>query len=105
MDTSPVPKVPTMAGKGEIITGGTTGLVQRLPSGDVAKIPWAGDAREEDCRREMATEARIYERLGQHARLVEMKHWDLQTYTITLASIGEPGSCSYLYFIASATLG
>ncbi|KAL2756301.1 hypothetical protein ACRALDRAFT_1070619 [Sodiomyces alcalophilus JCM 7366] len=70
--------------KGQFIAGGTTSLVERLPSGDVIKTPWAGDAREDDCRREIAIEARIYQQLGEHPRLVKLRHWDAEAYTLTL---------------------
>ncbi|KAF2271386.1 kinase-like protein [Westerdykella ornata] len=71
-------------GKGEFIAGGTTSLVERLPSGDIIKTPWAGDIREEDCRREIAIEAQIYQRLGEHPRLVKLKGWDPEAHTLTL---------------------
>ncbi|RMD41799.1 hypothetical protein DV735_g3330, partial [Chaetothyriales sp. CBS 134920] len=70
--------------KGEFIAGGTTSLVERLSSGDVIKTPWTGDIREQDCRREIAIEAAVYRRLGEHARLVKMKHWDPEAHTLTL---------------------
>lgn len=71
-------------GKGEFIGGGTTGLVERLKSGDVIKSPWTGRPTASDCRQEMAIEAQIYERLGSHPRLVQLKHWDPIDYTLTL---------------------
>ncbi|KAL3420291.1 hypothetical protein PVAG01_08790 [Phlyctema vagabunda] len=70
--------------KGEFVAAGTTSLVERLPSGDVIKTPWAGDVREEDCRKEIAVEARIYQRLGKHPRLIELKGWDPEAYILTL---------------------
>jgi serine/threonine protein kinase len=70
--------------KGEFVAAGTTSFVERLPSGDIIKTSWAGDVREEDCRSEIAVEARIYERLGKHPRLVELKGWDLKAYTLML---------------------
>jgi len=36
-----------------------------------------------DCRQEMAIEAQIYERLGVHPRLVQFKHWDPVSHTLT----------------------
>lgn len=71
-------------GKGEFLGGGTTGLVERLPSGDAIKSPWTGRPTAADCRQEMAIEARIYERLGAHPRLVPLKHWDPVECTLTL---------------------
>ncbi|KAF4417820.1 serine threonine protein kinase [Fusarium austroafricanum] len=70
--------------KGDFIAGGTTSLVELLPSGDVVKTPLMGDAREEDCRKEIAIEAQVYKRLNEHPRLVKMKHWDSEECTLTL---------------------
>ncbi|KAH6955690.1 kinase-like domain-containing protein [Ilyonectria sp. MPI-CAGE-AT-0026] len=82
--------------KGEFIASGTTSLVERLPSGDVIKTPWAGDIREEDCRKEIAIEAQVYARLGEHARLAKMKHWDSEAYTLTLEYMPNGTLESYL---------
>ena len=71
-------------GNGEFLGGGATGLVERLRSGDVVKSAWTGRPTAPDCRREIATETRIYERLGSHPRLVQMKHWDPVDCTLTL---------------------
>lgn len=84
-DQPPTPdNVIIVRSKGEFIASGATSLVERLPSGDVIKTPWAGDIREEDCRREIAIEAQVYARVGEHARLVKMKYWDSEAYTLTL---------------------
>ncbi|KAH8156786.1 hypothetical protein CIB48_g11461 [Xylaria polymorpha] len=64
--------------------GGGTGLVERLKSGDVIKSPWTGRSTASDCRQEMAIEAQIYQRLGAHPRLVQLKHWDPIDHTLTL---------------------
>lgn len=71
-------------GKGEFLGGGVTGLVERLKSGDVIKSPWTGRPTASDCRKEMAIEAQIYERLGAHPRLAQVKHWDPADHTLTL---------------------
>ncbi|CAF3454599.1 serine threonine protein kinase [Fusarium langsethiae] len=70
--------------KGEFIAGGTTSIVERLPSGDVIKTPWRGGVRENDCQKEILVEAKIYQKLGDHPRLVKMKHWDANAFTLTL---------------------
>jgi serine/threonine protein kinase len=75
------PDVNIREAKGELVGGGVTGLVERLKSGDVVKSPWLAAP---DCRRDMAVEAKIYERLGAHPRLVEMKHWDPASHVLTL---------------------
>lgn len=71
-------------GKGDFLGGGATGLVERLKSGDVIKSPWTGRPTAPDCRQEMVIEAQIYERLGLHPRLVQLKHWDPIDCTLTL---------------------
>jgi serine/threonine protein kinase len=65
----------TIESKGETISGGATGLVERLPSGNIVKSPWSG-FRAAECRRDMTTEFQIYERLGPHPRLVKIISWD-----------------------------
>ena len=71
-----------IAGKGESIAGGATGLVERLPSGDVVKSPWP--SRFHDNHKGMANEAQIYEILGAHPRLVKMVDWDSETCCLTM---------------------
>ncbi|KAI1271627.1 kinase-like domain-containing protein [Xylaria sp. FL0933] len=71
-------------GKGEFLGGGATGLVERLTSGDAIKSPWTGRPTSSDCRQEMAIEAQIYERLGVHPRLAQLKHWDPVDHSLTL---------------------
>lgn len=78
------PTVNIIKGKGEFLGGGATGLIERLDSGDVVKSPWTGRPTASDCRREMAIEAQIYERLGAHPRLVQFKHWDPVGHVLTL---------------------
>lgn len=71
-------------GRGDFLGGGATGLVERLESGDVIKSPWTGRPTASDCRQEVMVEAKIYERLGAHPRLVQLKHWDPVDCTLTL---------------------
>lgn len=90
--TSTVEPIPTkdfgdfniIQGKGQFLGGGATGLVERLESGDAIKSPWTGRPTALDCREEIVIEARIYQRLGVHPRLVKLKHWDPVDYTLTL---------------------
>lgn len=72
-----------MIQRGKLIAGGASGIVERLPSGDVIKSPWNDDTGH-ICRQELELEKRIYERLGPHPRLVRMVSWDPQQYTLTL---------------------
>ncbi|TPX14900.1 uncharacterized protein E0L32_005009 [Thyridium curvatum] len=82
--------------KGEFIDGGVTGLVERLGSGDVIKSPWTGRPEALDCRREMAIEALVYQRLGTHPRLVRMKHWDPVDHTLTLEYMAHGNLKNYI---------
>jgi len=83
--------------KGETISGGASGLVERLPSGDVVKSPWPG-SRAADCRRDMMTEGQIYKRLGPHPRLVRMINWDPDEYSLTMEYM--PNGCLKDYLLA-----
>ncbi|KFY25701.1 hypothetical protein V493_04496 [Pseudogymnoascus sp. VKM F-4281 (FW-2241)] len=80
----------SMDSKGETISGGATGLVQRLPSGDVIKRPWPGP-RAKNCQRDMTTEANIYKRLGSHPRLVKMIDWTPDDWSLTMEYM--PNGC------------
>ncbi|KAB5580465.1 kinase-like domain-containing protein [Coniochaeta sp. 2T2.1] len=73
-----------MTGKGDFLGGGVTGIVELLDSGDVVKSPWTSPSRVSDCKADMLIEAQVYERLGKHPRLVELKHWDPVDHTLTL---------------------
>ena len=66
-----------------MISGGTSGLVERLPSGDVVKSPWPG-LRAADCRRDLTTESKIYGKLGSHPRLVKIINWDSKDCVLTM---------------------
>lgn len=71
--------------KGKYVLGaGVSGFVERLKSGDAMKSPWTGRSNDADCWRHMRIEAQIYERLGAHPRLVQLKHWDPVECTLTL---------------------
>ncbi|KAF4632944.1 hypothetical protein G7Y89_g5172 [Cudoniella acicularis] len=61
--------------KGEFLGSGASGIIERLPSGNVVKSPWPGSGAD-DCRREITIENQIYERLGRHPRLVRIIDWD-----------------------------
>ncbi|KAF2754754.1 kinase-like protein [Pseudovirgaria hyperparasitica] len=74
----------TIKVQGEVLGMGVTGLVERLKSGDVIKSPWIGVPNAATCRNDMAIEARVYERLGSHPRLVQVKNWDSANHILTL---------------------
>lgn len=84
-----------MEGKGDLIGWGTTGIVQRTAAGVVVKTPWKGE-RADECRRDMATEARIYQRLGRHPRLARMMGWDPEQCTLTLEDMPNGSLRDYL---------
>jgi len=69
--------------RGEFLSAGASGILKRLPSGDVIKSPWPG-AREEDCRRDITTESKIYNKLGVHPRLVQIVGWDPNDCLLTM---------------------
>jgi serine/threonine protein kinase len=69
--------------KGEMLDAGTTGIVERLPSGDVVKSPWTGSS-ETMCRDELILENRIYKILGPHPRLVKIIAWDAKDCVLTM---------------------
>ncbi|OIW30510.1 kinase-like protein [Coniochaeta ligniaria NRRL 30616] len=73
-----------MRGKGDFLGGGATGIVELLESGDVVKSPWTDPWRVSDCKADMLAEAKIYKRLGNHPRLVELKDWDPVDCVLTL---------------------
>ncbi|RDL30114.1 Uncharacterized protein BP5553_10392 [Venustampulla echinocandica] len=76
--------------RGDTIGGGVSGLVERLPSGNVVKSPWTG-SEEAICRAEIALERRIYENLGPHARLVKIIAWDADECVLTMEYM--PNGC------------
>lgn len=66
-----------------MISGGASGLVERLPSGDGVKSPWPG-VRAASCHQDMMTESQISKKLGSHPRLVRMINWDPQECVLTM---------------------
>ncbi|OBR15687.1 Serine threonine protein kinase [Colletotrichum higginsianum IMI 349063] len=72
-----------MEGKGKLVGWGTTGVVQLTSTGVVIKTPWKGEDLAQ-CRKDMLTEARVYQRLGRHPRLVGLLDWGPEHYTLTL---------------------
>ncbi|KAM0185550.1 hypothetical protein ACHAPI_012128 [Fusarium lateritium] len=80
----PATEAIVLKSKGKFIAGGTTSIVELLPSGDIIKTPWRGGIREKDCQKEIQVEAKIYQKLGDHPRLVKVKYWDANAFTLTL---------------------
>ncbi|KYK55228.1 hypothetical protein DCS_07190 [Drechmeria coniospora] len=79
----PPPDARVIQGKGEFVAAGVTSLVERLPNGDIIKTPW-DDAERGDCVQDIITEAKIYQMLGEHPRLVKFIDWDPVQHSIVL---------------------
>ncbi|KAK1467815.1 hypothetical protein CTAM01_16985 [Colletotrichum tamarilloi] len=77
-------EIPSLNQKGEFVAIGSTSYVERLPDGTIIKTAWPGGDRAHQRRREIATEAEIYDRLGEHPCLVKKKAWNSDEYTLAL---------------------
>ncbi|TDZ28074.1 Receptor-interacting serine/threonine-protein kinase 1 [Colletotrichum spinosum] len=75
---------PSLNQKGEFVAIGSTSYVERLPNGTIIKTAWPGGDRARQRRHEIATEAKIYDRLGEHRCLVKKKTWNPEEFTLTL---------------------
>jgi serine/threonine protein kinase len=65
--------------KGKMLGWGGTAILEKLPSGTVMKTPISNPycrADEESQRRNMRLEDQIYARIGGHARVPKLIHWD-----------------------------
>lgn len=69
-------------GKRDLISFGGTSLVERLPNGDIIKMPL--DPFREVGERELVIEASIYQRLGQHPRLISIRSWDEKSHALVM---------------------
>jgi serine/threonine protein kinase len=73
---------------GEIVGQGLTSVVERLPNGgDIIKTPWPDCDEYDDNCKQLAIEAKVYQRLGEHPRLVKFKGWNPATHALTLEYI------------------
>ncbi|KAK2758173.1 hypothetical protein FQN54_004017 [Arachnomyces sp. PD_36] len=73
--------------KGEVLAWGGTAILERLPSGPVIKTPIPNPfcrAEENDHRRNMRLEARIYKTIGKHPRIPSIVNWDPETCCLTM---------------------
>ncbi|KAK0764787.1 hypothetical protein N5P37_002256 [Trichoderma harzianum] len=69
-------------GKGEFVASGVTSLVELFPNGDIIKTPRDNPFRY--CVQDLSTEARIYQMLGEHPRLVKIRNWDSTEHTMVM---------------------
>ncbi|KAK1711262.1 kinase-like domain-containing protein [Colletotrichum acutatum] len=77
-------EIPSLNQKGDFVAIGSTSYVERLPNGTIIKTAWPGGDRAHQRRREIATEAEIYDRLGEHPCLVKKKAWNPDEYALSL---------------------
>jgi serine/threonine protein kinase len=77
-------EIPCLNQKGEFVAIGSTSYVERLPNGTIIKTAWPGGDRAHQRRREIATEAEIYDRLGEHPCLVKRKAWNPDECSLAL---------------------
>lgn len=82
-DTNPVVEIKYSGSKHGYIGSGASGIVNRAPNGDVIKLPWPG-SRNAEARRDITTESLIYERLGQHPRLIQTLGFDPESCVLTM---------------------
>lgn len=81
--------------KGDLIGAGSTGIAQLTTSGEVIKSPWKGE-RGNRCKKDMSTEARVYQMLGRHSRLVDCLDWDPEECCLTLEYMPNGSLWDYL---------
>lgn len=83
--------------KGLFVAWGGTAVIERLPSSTssssgtaaavVVKTPLPNPycpTEEEDYRRNMRTEAQVYQRIGKHPRVPDVIEWDAETCCLTM---------------------
>ncbi|WQF88453.1 Putative protein kinase [Colletotrichum destructivum] len=90
--------------KGEFVAIGSTSYVEHLPNGIIIKTAWSGGDRAQQRRREIATEAEIYDRLGEHPCLVKKMAWDPDEHTLTLEDMPDGTLKDYLESYADVPL-
>ncbi|KFY89503.1 hypothetical protein V500_05645 [Pseudogymnoascus sp. VKM F-4518 (FW-2643)] len=82
-DTNTVPEIKYSASKRGFIGSGASGIVNRIPCGDVVKMPWPG-SRSAESRRDITTESLIYKKLDHHPRLIRTIDWDPEGCILTM---------------------
>jgi serine/threonine protein kinase len=64
--------------KRNVISGGSTGIIELLPSGYVRKSPYPGPEDRKQSLRDIEREFQIYQRLPQHDCLLQMISYSLE---------------------------
>ncbi|RAK91246.1 kinase-like protein, partial [Aspergillus costaricaensis CBS 115574] len=73
--------------KGKTLAWGGTAILERLPSGPVMKTPIPNPycpPEEEDHRRNMRLEAKVYAMIGEHPCVPKILNWDQETCCLTM---------------------
>jgi len=84
--------------KGEFISGGVSGIVERLPNGNVVKSPWPD---RKDTHEDARVESRVYKRLAErldpgHIPFVKFLGFDEEECTITMEYMANGTLRTYL---------
>ncbi|KFY32396.1 hypothetical protein V493_00235 [Pseudogymnoascus sp. VKM F-4281 (FW-2241)] len=82
-DTNIVPEIKYRPSKLGYIGSGASGVVNRVPCGDVVKSPWPG-SRAAASRRDITTESLIYKKLDHHPRLIRTLDWNPEDCVLTM---------------------
>jgi len=83
IDTNPATYDFIIEAKGvEIVAVGATSFVERLADGNIIKTPL--QSHHHDTTAELTIEAKIYQRIGPHPRLVPIISWDEAEHALTM---------------------
>ncbi|PTU19928.1 hypothetical protein P175DRAFT_0439760, partial [Aspergillus ochraceoroseus IBT 24754] len=85
--------------KGKVLAWGGTAILELLPSGAVMKTPIPNPycpPEEQDHRRNMRLEARIYSMIGEHPRVPKLIHWEDATCCLTMEYLANGNLKEYI---------
>jgi len=82
------------ASKGKIIGLGVSGLVELSEEGYAVKSPWPPGS--EDSLSDMRFEAKVYNHLGSHPRLIKVIDWDAEECCLTMENMSNGNLKDYL---------
>lgn len=77
------PETRIIQGKGEFVAAGATLLVEQLPNSDIVKTLW-NDSNRGGYIQDLLFEAKVYQMLGDHPRLVKLRIRDPVQYTTVM---------------------